>query len=134
MLTTEDINSEDESTFISLLLSGFSSAWIGGHDLLFHKDWQWSDNTVWSYTDWASGYPKDNVGYDCLLFEPSQSTGKIKNWSCKYPYYYMYVCEIPQGVVQSSEEKDTHSVAQSRDGFVLDLLRGLMKQTSVSEK
>lgn len=123
------INSEDENNFIASLMKETGYFWVGGHDIVTESDWQWTDHSTWSYSDWAANKPTKNYGYNCLRYSASPAIGKFySDYSCTYTHDF--VCEVPQ----TAQASGSVSLKQDRDGLVQDLLGVLIKKTSLPEK
>ena len=72
-------------------------SWIGGSDKRKEGDWVWSDNSKWSYTNWAPGQPDNKTGEDCLLTE----NGMWLDTSCDRNHTFM--CEYQKVVTINSD-------------------------------
>ncbi|KAH7715104.1 CRE-CLEC-50 protein [Aphelenchoides avenae] len=80
----------------------YSSAthyWVGGNHIA--GIWQWNDGSKWSYTNWASGEPRE--GSDCLSFHAS--TSQWRSMHCKVPR--PYICQVPNDADQNADGKPT---------------------------
>jgi hypothetical protein len=46
---------------------GSEEFWIGGSDIINANQWEWSDNSAWSYENWAPNQPDDySKAKNCL--------------------------------------------------------------------
>merc|ERR1719317_481119 len=56
------VHSAEENNFISGLDSNL--LWLGGTDATSEGSWVWSDGTIFSFTNWATGQPDNAHGYN----------------------------------------------------------------------
>ena len=75
----------------------YSDAWLGGRR---EKDakWRWSDNSIWDFTNWASGY--GNTDDRCLRMRVWMDG---RNWNAVQSYYRSR--PLCQGKIAVSKEK-----------------------------
>ena len=61
------VHSSEENTFIFESLTKEVS-WLGGNDMAVEGTWIWTDNTQWSYSNWARSEPNNYGGFEhCLV-------------------------------------------------------------------
>uniref|UniRef100_A0A914DTR1 C-type lectin domain-containing protein n=1 Tax=Acrobeloides nanus TaxID=290746 RepID=A0A914DTR1_9BILA len=66
--------------------------WIGGSNLVEGTgNWSWIDGNVWSYTNWASGRPRNINSYDAIQMHSPNGFWYDASKTGLLPY----ICEIP---------------------------------------
>ena len=81
---------QETNEFIKNLASGYT--WIGGYRVVDNQDvWGWTDGSVWSYENWASGKP-DNLQQDVVAM---YHTGQWDDGSNQTTHQQSYVCQYP---------------------------------------
>jgi len=69
-------------------LQNGEDTWIGGNDLALNQDWVWTSSAAFTYTNWFTNRPKDNVNQDCVKL---RTDGTWDNVVCTKEF--QFVCE-----------------------------------------
>merc|ERR1712128_291062 len=78
------IESQDEQDAIFGLTSA-TDTWLGGSDVVTHLAYLWEDGATFSYDNWFTNRPKDNVDQDCMKMK---TTGTWDNVVCTKELQY----------------------------------------------
>jgi len=86
------IDSSDESTKLSNLLiahgAEMHSIWLGGRrDESNTTLWEWSDETVFDYSNWYEGEPSAHLNYRYVVMKKDQTWYNIQNSNEHYAIY-----------------------------------------------
>ena len=99
---------KETNDFIKNLTRGIYT-WIGGYRVVDDQDvWGWTDGSVWSYENWASGHPDNCQGTQDVVAmnwgQPGQwgdswnQTTDQQSYVCQYPIRAgkkaLYICFI----------------------------------------
>ena len=83
------IESQDEQDAVFGLTSE-TDTWLGASDVVTHLDYLWEDGATFSYDNWFTLRPKDNVDQDCMKMK---ITGTWDNVVCTKEL--QYACQKP---------------------------------------
>ena len=88
------IHSEKENKFISELIKNKDNKnfWIGANDHEREGQWDWSDNSRWDYSNWASGQPNGDDIQNCAHIR-GDGNGKWDDTFCELKHNY--ICQEP---------------------------------------
>ena len=80
------INNAEEDSEIERLPLLWSEVWLGGTKENNSQAWEWSDGSAWNFTNWRSGYPKENK---CIMKRDGKSwqyfsCNSEKRYVCRY--------------------------------------------------
>lgn len=87
---------KQEQDVLEYLLEEFGSAyiWIVGKDEKVEGDWNWIDETEWSYLNWGTDKPNGGYLKNCIITRYF-AQGKWEDAPCYDTN--MYICEIHLG-------------------------------------